>query len=239
MVEQVTSPVVRGLRRVAGVLAVLTVMVVFASLNFTSTAADLLFLATLAAVAFGIPALIAFFVAMWLDEQSEDKTRSEETPRSAGGEVVRPPFMAPVKRYAIAILCVAVAWGIRHAIDPYLLAYLPFPTFFLAVAITGWLGGFGPAVLAIVISTALARYFYMSPLHELTMDSVLTAVSISLFVVVSLILAALTATLKAALRRIQQLTARSMERGTAPDLNEHPRTAQSDGSNAVRVDAGI
>ena len=239
MVTQVTSPVVRGLRQVAGVLAVLTVVVVFASLNFTSTAADLLFLATLAAVAFGIPALIAFFVAMWLDEQSEGKPTSEEVQRSADRELVRPPITAPVKNYAIAFLCVAIAWGIRHAIDPYLLAYAPFPTFFLAVAISGWLGGFGPAILAIVLSTALARYFYISPLHELTMDSVLTAVSISTFVVVSLILAAVSATLRAALRRIQQLTAPAMAGGSVSDLNEHPRTAQSDGSNAVRVDAGI
>jgi len=239
VVAQVTSPVVRGLRRVAGVLAILTVAVVFASLNFTSTAADLLFLAALAAVAFGIPALIAFFVAMWLDEQSEGQQRPVEMQRSASNEAVRVPTMAPVKSYVIAVLCVAIAWGIRHAIDPYLLAYAPYPTFFLAVAITGWLGGFGPAILAIALSTALARYFYMSPLHELTMDSVLTAVSISMFVVVSLLLAAVTATLNAALRRIQQLTSPSMAGGTAPDLNEHPRTAQSDGSPAVRVDAGV
>ncbi len=238
VVVQVTNPVSRGLRLVAGVLAVLTIVVVFASLNLTTTAADLLFLATLASVAFGIPAVIAFFVAVWLDEQSDSKQSYEDVQRSAGHERVRPPVTAQFKNYAIAVLCVAIAWGIRHVIDPYLVAYLPFPTFFLAVAISGWLGGFGPAILAIVLSTVLSRYFYMSPLHELTMDSVLTAVSISMFVVVSLILAALTATLHAALRRIRQLTAPNSEGGTAPDF-ERPRTAQGDGGNAVSVDAGI
>jgi hypothetical protein len=222
VVAQVTNPVVRGLRRVAAVLAVLTVVVVFASLNLTTTAADLLFLATLAAVAFGIPALLAFFVALWLDEQSDAKPRSDKVQQPAGDEVVRAPFMEPLKSYAIAVLCVAIAWGIRHAIDPFLLAYLPFPTFFLAVAIAGWLGGFGPAILAIVLSTAIARYFYMSPLYELTMDSVLTAVSICTFVVVSLVLAAVTATLHAALRRIEQLTATSIAGGSASERGESP-----------------
>lgn len=207
MVALVTRPVVRGLRWVAGMLAVLTVGLVFAGLNLTTTAADLLFLATLAAVALGIPALTMFFFAIWLEDQAEGSDRLPVEPIDTGSEAGRMPFAEPLKCYGIALVCVAIAWGIRHAIDPYLLAYVPFPTFFLAVAITGWLGGFGPAVLAILLSTGLARYFYMSPLHELTVDNVLTAVSICTFVVVSLLLAAMTATLHAALRRIQQLTA--------------------------------
>ena len=102
-----------------------------------------------------------------------------------------------------------------------LLAYLPFPTFFLAVAISGWLGGFGPAMLATALSTVLARYFYMSPLHELAIDNVLNAVSICMFVVVALALAALTAMLRAALQKIHHLTAPAKAGESAPGLKAH------------------
>ncbi|MEO6564444.1 MAG: DUF4118 domain-containing protein [Casimicrobiaceae bacterium] len=217
-------------------LAVLGVVVVFASLNLTTTAADLQFLATLASVAFGIPAVVAFFVAAWLEAQYEDRESSTELHRSAANEGPRPPFMQPIQNYAIAVLCVAIAWGIRHAIDPFLLAYLPFPTFFLGVAIAGWLGGFGPAMLAIVLSTAISRYFYMSPLHELTIDSVLTAVSIGTFVVVSLFLAAVTAMLNAALRRIRQLTSNSLAEENFAERKVDTRRAADDGTNQAHVD---
>jgi K+-sensing histidine kinase KdpD len=165
-----------------------------------------MFLATLAFVAFGIPAILTFLLSHWLDDRVETEVEPKVHEPATGVGVSRAPFMESPASYAVAIICVAIAWGIRQALDPYLLAYLPFTTFYLAISIAGWLGGFGPAVLAIALSTVVGRYFFMSPLHELTMDSVLTAVSISTFVLVSLFLATMTSMLHAALRRIEQLT---------------------------------
>ena len=53
--------------------------------------------------------------------------------------------------------------GLRIVIDPYLPGSIPFITYFIAVAASGWVGGYGPAVLTTALCACIARYFYLSP----------------------------------------------------------------------------
>jgi len=134
----------------------------------------------------------------------------------------RAPFSEPAWGYAIAVVCALGAWGLRMAIDRVLPGYVPFVTFFLAVAVAGWLGGFGPAVLAMTLSAFIARYFYMAPVHAIHLHDLTTAAALGIFVFVCLVIGALTATLHSALRRIQVLSNRLEALGVAPDAGEAP-----------------
>ena len=133
---------------------------------------------------------------------------------------VRAPFSEPAWGYAIAVVCALGAWALRMAIDRVLPGYVPFVTFFLAVAVAGWLGGFGPAVLAMTLSAFIARYFYLAPMHALHLHDLTTAAALGIFVFVCLVIGALTATLHSALRRIQVLSNRLEALGVAPEGEE-------------------
>jgi PAS domain S-box-containing protein len=67
-------------------------------------------------------------------------------------------------RYSIAIISVAAALGLRFAMAPWMGNHLPYLTFILAVAVTVWLGGFRPAMLAIAICIPAALIFVIPSL---------------------------------------------------------------------------
>src|SRR4030095_15078451 len=67
------------------------------------------------------------------------------------------------RRYAIARAVVLVAWFLRFVLDAYIPNQVPFITFYLAVAVAGWAGGFGPAAFATFLSLLIAGAFYVTP----------------------------------------------------------------------------
>lgn len=221
MVYFVTNRVVVGLRWVAAALAVLGVLVVAGGIAFTRSPEALMSAAMIGGVAFGLPAVAAYALAHWLDSQAaalrEGRDRELRAPLDSR---VRAPFSEPAWGYAIAVVCALGAWALRMAIDRVLPGYVPFVTFFLAVAVAGWLGGFGPAVLAMTLSAFIARYFYLAPTHAMHLHDLTTAAALGIFVFVSLVIGALTATLHSALRRIQVLSNRLEALGVAPSEEE-------------------
>ena len=66
-------------------------------------------------------------------------------------------------RYGLALLSVAVATSARLALDEFLDDRVPFITFFLAVALVAWQGGFKPALLATILSAVASAYFFIPP----------------------------------------------------------------------------
>jgi signal transduction histidine kinase/CheY-like chemotaxis protein len=70
-------------------------------------------------------------------------------------------------RCGVAVLAVALALVVRLALDPVVGDRLPFLTFALAVAAAAWYGGFGPSLLALVLSLLAAVYFFLSPRYDL------------------------------------------------------------------------
>ncbi len=62
-------------------------------------------------------------------------------------------------RYGIALLLVALAYVARLALDPVLgEEHQPYATFYLAVAITAWLGGLGPSLLSLFLGLGVSLY---------------------------------------------------------------------------------
>ncbi|HEV3037725.1 MAG TPA: PAS domain-containing protein [Candidatus Angelobacter sp.] len=91
----------------------------------------------------------------------------------------------PAVRYGLALLFVAEALALNSL--PPAGTKLPFIFFFGAVALSAHLCGFGPAVMATVLSGILARFFFMPPYYSLIPTAGGLA-QILLFILVSLII---------------------------------------------------
>jgi K+-sensing histidine kinase KdpD len=71
----------------------------------------------------------------------------------------------PAIRYSFALVCVAVALGAALAFQYYGFRDVELPVFDLAIVVITWYAGVGPAVLAVVLSTACFNYFFTEPLY--------------------------------------------------------------------------
>lgn len=98
-------------------------------------------------------------------------------------------------RYGYAVVSVVVAMAPALLLQRFNFSDVELPFFLLAVAITAWYWGVGPAVLSIVLSFLCFDFFFVPPLYSL----VFTLPDLPAFVV--LILFAILATRFAAVRR--------------------------------------
>jgi PAS domain S-box-containing protein len=72
------------------------------------------------------------------------------------------------KRYGFAIGIVLLAWAARDAITAAIgSSALPFVFFFPAVTAAAWYSGLKPALLSVVLSAALAHWFFLDSSHDL------------------------------------------------------------------------
>jgi C4-dicarboxylate-specific signal transduction histidine kinase len=70
--------------------------------------------------------------------------------------------------YAVSLLSVAAALALTRWLD--LLGAAPVSTFICAVMVSAWLGGFGPGLLAIVISLFAFKYYFVEPVGSFAVD---------------------------------------------------------------------
>jgi PAS domain S-box-containing protein len=82
--------------------------------------------------------------------------------------------------YALAILSVGMATALRLAIDPYVVG-AQFITFFPAIVITTLISGFGAGFLSVVLSTAAADFFVLSPRFTFYIDDPAVVANLLLF----------------------------------------------------------
>jgi Domain of unknown function (DUF4118) len=228
MAHYVTDRIVVGLQRSAAILAILAALVVVGAIGWTTTADALQTAAIIAVLAFGFPALALFALSYWLDTQAALlEGQKRHALAAARDEAARHPFREPAFGYAVAVLATLAAWGTRALIDPILPGSIPFVTYFVAVAVSGWIGGYGPAVLTTALSACIARYFYMSPLFSFQLMTPTDAVRLGSFVFVCLALGGLTAALHAALKRVQALAneVRALKSGIPAVKVEAPVTS--------------
>lgn len=66
-------------------------------------------------------------------------------------------------RYGCAVVSVALALWVRLLLDASLGNTVPYATIFLAILLTAWLGGFRPALIAVILGGAGAIYFILPP----------------------------------------------------------------------------
>ena len=59
--------------------------------------------------------------------------------------------------------------------------------FLVAVILVALVGGFAPAVLAAIVGSLLLNYYFIAPIHKLTISQANNALALGVFVVVALL----------------------------------------------------
>jgi signal transduction histidine kinase len=90
---------------------------------------------------------------------------------------------------------------IRTLLDPVCGDHLPFITFYLVLPITGWYGGFGPTVMALVLGLLTASHFFMTPRYDLALSLPDHLLKETAFIFLGLTIAVFSEALRASRRR--------------------------------------
>src|SRR5437870_12260908 len=93
--------------------------------------------------------------------------------------------------YGVAVLATAASLLIRWPLRPVLGEAVPHMTFFPAVMIAAYFGGFGPGLLATILSALAANYFLTKQLASLRVSSENDVAALILFVLVGTIISGL------------------------------------------------
>ena len=100
-------------------------------------------------------------------------------------------FQGQLRGYAVAVVSTALVALWRLLLDPYLKEECPFSLFYLSVLLTAWIGGTGPAILAIALGTVLAAFFFIKPQSSFAIDSVSEIIQLSIYIFVNCVAAIL------------------------------------------------
>jgi DNA-binding CsgD family transcriptional regulator len=92
------------------------------------------------------------------------------------------PMRASLLRYALAVVAVGLAWASREHLLSGAGDRSPFLAFGLAVLVTALVGGFGPGLMAAILSSVIAVYFYLPPRLALAIHEPFDGVQLSLFI---------------------------------------------------------
>jgi PAS domain S-box-containing protein len=80
-----------------------------------------------------------------------------------------PKPLSAIQGYILAVFSVAVALGLALLVERLHFSGVQVPLFLFAVAITSWYASSGAAALALVLSCLSFDYFFVEPIHSLTM----------------------------------------------------------------------
>jgi PAS domain S-box-containing protein len=95
--------------------------------------------------------------------QMHTESHTAMNPTASGGSQERslqPPMLVG---YAVAAITVILATLLRLLFDSLLGNSAPFVTYFVAVVFAAWYGGFGPALMAMTLSSILADILFIPP----------------------------------------------------------------------------
>ncbi|MGA2033886.1 MAG: PAS domain S-box protein [Thermoguttaceae bacterium] len=101
-------------------------------------------------------------------------------------------------RYGAALLCALVAIAIRAILGGVLADRAPMTVFYVAVVLSAWFGGLGPALLALGLGFLAAAYFLFAATLSPGLPPTQAAVLLGLYLTVGAILAAVTHRLRRA-----------------------------------------
>lgn len=99
------------------------------------------------------------------------------------------PIRARYPRYALAFVAVGLAWASREYLLPEVGDRSPFLVFGLAVLVTALVGGFGPGILAVSLSSVVAVYCYLPPHLALAVHEPFDGVGLGVFALEGLVAA--------------------------------------------------
>jgi C4-dicarboxylate-specific signal transduction histidine kinase len=113
-------------------------------------------------------------------------------------------------RYAISVASVAIAQSLASLLparaDP-----SHFTLFFVAVMVSAWYGGLGTGLVATILSALSLDYFFISPIHSITLDWA-AVLRLSVFMVVAAVTSYLTTARKRAEEALRKAHAELEER---------------------------
>jgi C4-dicarboxylate-specific signal transduction histidine kinase len=116
----------------------------------------------------------------------------------------------PLVRYAISVASVATAQSLASLLpapaDP-----SHFTLFFVAVMVSAWYGGLGPGLVATILSALSIDYFFISPVHSITLDWQ-AFLRLGVFLVVAVVTSYLTTARKRAEEALRKAHAELEER---------------------------
>jgi signal transduction histidine kinase len=107
-----------------------------------------------------------------------------------------PAFLARIfentlARYATALAAILVALFARGVLNPFLGVYAPFITLFPAVAFAAWFSGIGASILGVVVALLGARFWFIQPVHSLSVPDTPQLVGILAFLLASAVIVAM------------------------------------------------
>jgi signal transduction histidine kinase/ActR/RegA family two-component response regulator len=106
-------------------------------------------------------------------------------------------------RYSSAVASIALATLIWLPLQVALKADRPFTPFYAAVILTAWYGGFGPALLAVVLGTLSAACFFLPPENSLAITRTTDWIGLGLYSFVGLASALFSESQRGAQRRAE------------------------------------
>lgn len=115
-------------------------------------------------------------------------------------------------RYSVAMLAVVISLGIKLLLDPLIVQDIPFLMVFLAVLVSAWYGGFGPALVATLASGLTTDYFFLPPIDQISFFG-WNALPLGIFMIEGALVSLVVTKLRSATRRAEESTleARSNE----------------------------
>jgi K+-sensing histidine kinase KdpD len=73
---------------------------------------------------------------------------------------------SPILRYGFAVVSVAIAAAVALAIQEYQFRDVELPLLVLVIGLVTWYAGPGPAVVAVLLSTAVFNYLFVEPIYS-------------------------------------------------------------------------
>src|SRR6516164_815717 len=73
---------------------------------------------------------------------------------------------SPILRYGFAVVFVTVATAVALAIQEYQCRDVELPLMVLVIGLVTWYAGTGPAVVAVLLSTAVFSYLFVEPIYS-------------------------------------------------------------------------
>lgn len=110
-------------------------------------------------------------------------------------------LLSVLRRYGAALAIVFLMFSLRYGLAPYFGDRSALDLFLVAVLVSAWYGGVGPAVLALASSLFMGLWFFVPPHDSLLVPDLMDAVETASFLFAGVTISVITAVMQRATRR--------------------------------------